>query len=68
MLYALQRQPARWSWISARQVGGVKQDASPNVRVQRTRGLALLGTLTSFSRLPLTRRPLGDANPGQEQR
>jgi len=31
----------------------------PNMRVQRTRALASLGTLTSFARSPLTRCPLG---------
>jgi len=31
----------------------------PNMRVQRTRPLASLGTLTSFARSPLTRCPLG---------
>ena len=35
----------------------------PNMRVQRTRALASLGTLTSFARSPLTRRPLVGALP-----
>ena len=36
----------------------------PNMRVQRTRGLALLGALTSFARSPLTRHPLGGQGSG----
>jgi hypothetical protein len=31
----------------------------PNTRMQRTRALASLGTLTSFARSPLMRSPLG---------
>ena len=39
----------------------------PNMRVQRTRALASLGTLTSFARSPLTRRPLGGRSSRQQR-